>query len=115
MRPTTQKKDPLDVKKEKEVFLEAQRDLVDTNQPSTSGHVRAIPERFEQLIRKSPMKKVSKVKYIFKSCLPLIHDKDDVMELIALIEEKSEDLRPDKRVNHIGRKVKTDRELGMTV
>ena len=60
------------------------------------------------------MKKVSKLKYIFKSCLALIHDKDDVIELKTVVEETVEDLRPDKRVNHIKRKLKTGRELRMT-
>ena len=69
-----------------------QPDFVDANHPSTSGQVRAIPERFKQLIRKPPMKKVSKLKEIFKSCLALINDKDVVAELTTLIEETPEDL-----------------------
>ena len=85
----TQKKDPLDVEQKKEVFFEAWQDCVHTNHSSTSGQVIETPEWFEQLNRKSPMKKVSKLKYIFKSCLALIHDKNDVVELTALIEENS--------------------------
>ena len=50
-----------------------------------------MPERFEQLIRKPPMKKVSKLKYFFKSCLVLINDKDVVAELTTLIEEILDD------------------------
>ena len=53
------------------------------------------------------MKKVSKIKEFFKSCLALIHDKDDVLELATLIKETTDDLQPEKRVNHIGRKLKT--------
>ena len=60
------------------------------------------------------MKKVSKLKDFFKICLALIHDKDVVEELTTLIEETSEDLWPEKRINRIGRKVKTGRELRMT-
>ena len=44
----------------------------------------------------------------FKSSLALIHDKDVVTELTTLIEDTTEDLRPEKRVNHIGRKLKID-------
>ena len=57
------------------------------------------------------MKKDSNLKDFFKSFLALIHDKDVVTELITLIEETLEYLRPEKRVNHIGRKVKIDQEL----
>ena len=91
-----------------------QQYFVDTNQPSTPGQVRAMPELFEQLIRRPPMKKVSKVKDFFKSCLELIHDKDVVTEFTTLIEETTKDLRPEKRVNHIGRKLKISRELRIT-
>ena len=87
VRPTTQNKAPLDFQKEKEVFLEVRPKFVDTNQPSTYGKVNTIPERFEQLIRKPPMKKVSKLKEFLKSCLVLINDKDVVTELTAFIEE----------------------------
>ena len=48
-----------------------------------------MPEHFEQLMRKPSVKKVSKLKEFFKSCLALINDKDVVIELIALIEENS--------------------------
>ena len=44
------------------------------------------------------MKKVSNLKEIFKFFLALINDKDVVEELIALIEEAPDDLRPKKRV-----------------
>ena len=37
------------------------------------------------------MKKVSKLKEFFKSCLALIHDKDAIVELKTLIEETTED------------------------
>ena len=76
MRHVAQKKSPLDIQQEKEVFLEARQDFVDTNKSTTSEKVRAMPKLFEQLIRKPPMKKVSKLKEIFKICLALIHDKD---------------------------------------
>ena len=57
------------------------------------------------------MKNVSKSKEFLKICLALIHDKDVVTKLETLIEETPEDLRPEKRVNHIGKKLKTRREL----
>ena len=72
--------------------MKVQPNFVDTNHLSTSGQVRSMPERFEQLIRRSPMKKVSKLKEFFKSCLALINDKDVVAELTALIEETLDDL-----------------------
>ena len=77
---------------------------MDTNQPSISGQVRAMPEIFEQLIRRSTTKKVSKLKDFFKSCLALIHDKYIVTELTKLIEETFKDLRTEKHINHIGSK-----------
>ena len=49
-------------------------------------------ERFENLIRMPPMKKVSKLKEFFKSCLAIINDKDVVTELTTLIEETPEHL-----------------------
>ena len=62
VQPAAQKKAPLDVQKEKEVFLDVQPEFVDANKPSTYGQVKTIPERFENLMRKKPMKKVSKLK-----------------------------------------------------
>ena len=61
------------------------------------------------------MKKVSKLKEFFKNCLTLINDKDAVTELITLIEETPDDLRPKNRVNHIGNRLNVGRELRMTV
>ena len=52
------------------------------------------------------MKKVSNIKDFFKICLALINDKDVITELTALIEETPDDLRPEKRVNHIGKRLK---------
>ena len=37
--------------------------------------LRAMPKIFEQLIKKPPMKKFSKLNEFFKICLALIHDK----------------------------------------
>ena len=48
-------------------------------------NIRGMPKIFEQLIKKLPMKKVSKLKEFFKICLALIHDKDVVAKLVALI------------------------------
>ena len=111
VRPVTQKKAPLDVQQEKEVFLEVRQDFADANHPSTSGQVKTMPELFEQLIRKPPMKNVSNIKEFFKICLALINDKDVIAKLTTIIEETSDDLQLEKRVNHIGKKQKTCREL----
>ena len=72
--------------------MDVQQDFANPNQPSTYGQVRSMPELFEQLIRRSTMKKVSKLKEFFKSCLALIHDKYVVSKLTTLIEETTEDL-----------------------
>ena len=87
--------------------MEVQKDLFDSNQPSTSGQVRAMPERFEQLNRNPPTKKVSKLKDVFKICLALIHDKYAIAKLTTLIEDNTVDMRHEKRVNHVGIKWKT--------
>ena len=55
------------------------------------------------------MKNVSKLKEFFKSCLALIHDRDDVAKLTTLVEETPRDQQPEKRVNHIGKRLKTCR------
>ena len=59
------------------------------------------------------MRKVSKLKEFFLSCLSLIQDKDVVTELITLIEEPQEEVQPDIRVNHVGKRLKIGRELRM--
>ena len=94
--------------------MDVRLDFVDANQPSTSRQIKNMTERFEPLITNKPMKKVSNLKEFFKSCLALINDKDVVTELTALIEETTDDLQPEKRFNHIGKRLKTGRELQMT-
>ena len=86
VRPMAQKKELLDVQQEKEVFLEVQPKFVDANQSLTSGQVKTMPKWFEQLIKKPPMKNVTKIKEFFKSFLALINDKDVIPELTTLIE-----------------------------
>ena len=49
-------------------------------------------ERFEQLFRKPPMKKVSRVIGFFKKNLALINDKYVVAELTIVIKETTDDL-----------------------
>ena len=63
---------------------------------------------------KKPARKVSKLQQLFKIFLVLIHDKDAIAEWLALIEEKTEELRPEWRVNHVWKRLKTGRELRMT-
>ena len=55
------------------------------------------------------MGNVSKLKEFFKICLTLIQDKDGVIELTSLIEEPQEEVRQEKRVNHIRKILKTCR------
>ena len=52
------------------------------------------------------MKKVSNLKEIFKIYLALINDKYFVVELTTLVEETLDYLRPEKRVNYIGKILK---------
>ena len=73
-----------------------------------------MPERFDQLLRKQPTWKVSKLKELFKILLELIQYKYVVTELKYFIEEIQEEVWPEKRVNHIGKRLKTGRELRMT-
>ena len=91
--------------------MDAQQDFVDTNQLSTSGQVRDMPKIFEQLIRRPPTKKVSKLKEFLKSCLELIHEKYVIVELTTLIEDNTRYLRPKRRVNQVGSKCKTGQDL----
>ena len=91
--------------------MEVWQYFVDPNQLSTLGQVRTNPEWFEQLIRRLHTKKVSKLKEFFKSYLALIHNKYDVMELIALIEYNTTDFCPERRVNQVKIKWKTGQEL----
>ena len=72
-----------------------------------------MPERFDQMFWKQPTGKVSKLKEFFKSCLALIQDKYVVEKLTALIEEPQEYVRQENMVNHIGKMLKTGRELRM--
>ena len=74
----TQKKVSFDIEKENQVFLDSGPEFVDTNQASTYGKVREMSERFDQILRKQPTRKVSKLKEFCKSCLALIRDKDVV-------------------------------------
>ena len=59
--------------------------------------------------------KVSKLKLFLSSCLVLIKDKEVLVELEALIETLSEGDPSPKKVSSINTKLKTRRELRMTV
>ena len=102
-------------------MFDSQQKFIDKNQASTNfptlrrGQVRDIPERLEQLFQKQPIGKVSKLKEFFKSFLSLIHDKYVVVELTTLVEETQDEMRPDIRVCHVGKILKTGRGLRMTV
>ena len=52
------------------------------------------------------MKKVSKLKEFFKSCLALIQDRDVVAELTTLIKETPEDPQHEKKINHVRKRLK---------
>ena len=51
------------------------------------------------------------MKELFKSCLALITNKYVVAELATLIEGHQEDVRPEKRVSHTGKRLKIGHEL----
>ena len=75
--------------------------------------MRAIPKIFEQIIKRPPTKKVSKLNEFFKICLALIHEKYVIAELTTLIEDNIADLRPERIFNQVKRKRKTGPELRM--
>ena len=53
--------------------------------PTLPIGVREMHEISDQLFRKKPTEKVSKLKEFFKSLLLLIHDKDVVAKLTSLV------------------------------
>ena len=88
--------------------------FVDPERLSTSAEVREIPEWFQQIFQKQAPRKVSKLKPFISSFLTLLHDKDAIAELQALIEETPVESQPKRRVNHVKKKLKTGHELRMT-
>ena len=62
------------------------RNLLTHIEASRSSQVREMHEIFDEILRKQPTRKVSKLKEIFKISLALIHGKDGVAELTSLIE-----------------------------
>ena len=98
MRLEAQNKVSFNVKRLKEVFLEARLEFVNKNQALTSTHalplrlIREILDRFDQLFQNKLTRKVSILKYFLKIFLSLIHDKDVFVEFINLIEEHQEEV-----------------------
>ena len=110
-----QKKIPFDIQKRKQAFLDVRPKFVDPEQPSTLAEVEEMPERFQQIFRKQAPRKVSKLKPVLSSCLALLHDKDVIAELQALIEETPVESQPERTVKHVKKKFKTGHELRLTV
>ena len=77
--------------------------------------LRAILERFEQLFKKQPTEKVSKLKYFFKIFLSLIRNKDVVAKLTTLVEETQEELQIDRILHPVIKRLKSGRKLRMIV
>ena len=91
-----------------------QPEFVDQEQPSTSGEVREIPERFQELFQKQILKIFSKLKSFLSSFLALIQDKYVVSKLQALIGETPVESQPKIWVNQVKNKFKSGRELRMS-
>ena len=89
VRPSVQKKAPLDVQKQKHIFMDVHPEFIGTEQPSTSGQVKDMPERFQKIFEQQTTSKsankVIKLKPFISSCLALIQDKDALVELEALV------------------------------
>ena len=65
--------------------------FLDLEEPLISEEFRDMPERFHHIFQKKVPQNVSKLKSFLSSCLALIQDKDDVIELQELIEETPEE------------------------
>ena len=65
------------------------QEFIGAEQPSTSGQVKDMPERFQKIFEQQSIDKttdkVSKLKPFLSSCLALIKDKEAIVELEALI------------------------------
>ena len=86
-------------------------EFIGMEHPSTSGQVKYMPERFQNILEQQNANKsaykVSRLKAFPSSCLALIQDKDALAELEALIETLSEEDPPAKKVNSVNTKFKT--------
>ena len=97
-----------DVQKQKELLWDVRPEFVDVEEPSTSEEVREIPERFQCIFQKNIPQKVSNLKSFMSSCLTLIQDKDVITKLQAMIEETPIELQPEKKLNQVRKKFKTE-------
>ena len=101
--------------------MNARHEFVNENQVlnfivvPNEGPILDIPQRFEQLFQKKLTTKASNLKEFFRRFLVLIKYKDVVAEPSSLIEGPQEDMQLEKRVNHIGKILKTGCEIRMTV
>ena len=119
VRPATQKNAPLDVEEKKHIFMDVFPNFIGMEQPSTSGQVKYMLERFQKIFEQQTANKsadkVSKLKPFLSSCLTLIQDKVALAELEALIETLSKEYPPTNKVNSVKTKFKTGCELNMSV
>ena len=76
VQPAMQNKAPLDVQKKKCIFMDVRPNFVGMEQPSTSGQVKDMLERFQKIFKQQTASKsadkVSKLKPFLSSCLALI-------------------------------------------
>ena len=70
-----------------------------------------MPQLFKLLFQKKSTEHVNKLKYFFNFFLALIEDKDSLEKLAALVEEPQTSVKLEKKVNHIGKRLKIDYEL----
>ena len=118
VRPSAKKKTPLDVQKQKCIFMDVHLEFIGTKQPSTSSQVKYMPKRFQKIFEQQnaskSMDKVSKLKPFLLTLLALIKDKDALKKLEALIETISEEYPPTKKVNSVKTKFKMRSKLKMS-
>ena len=86
---------PFDVNKEKGVFFDARNGFVDINRTLTfvtppmfdEGPVIDMPLSFDRSVPKKSTYQVIILKNFLKSCLTLVKNENDLVELLALIKE----------------------------
>ena len=95
------------------------QEFIGAEQPSTSGQVKDMPERFQKIFEQQTAHKsadkVSKLKPFLSSCLAIMQDKDALTELEPLIETLLEEYPATKKVNNVKTKFKMGCELRMSV
>ena len=75
--------------------------------------VKDMLERFQHILQKNTLPKVSDLRTFLSSCLMLIQDKHAIVEVQEIIDEILVVPRIEKKVNQVRQKCKTGRKLRM--